>query len=228
MLTFSFHNQKINELARHLGLHKNQVVAFDLPAGYTCPMAHLCRTYANRKTGLIIKGIESQFRCYAASVEGRYPAVRRLRWRNYEQLQGLSLHDTIALIDESLPSNLRVVRIHSSGDFFSENYFRAWYEVAYNHPETVFFGYTKILDYVHFALKMDLHNFKLVYSHGGKHDNFITNEPVAYVVNGIADANKIGVPISCADNPADDYDYIIAGESFALNLHGNQPKGTYA
>lgn len=227
MLTFSFHNQKINELACHLGLRKNQVVAFDLPAGYTCPMANLCRTYANRHTGKLTAGKNSKFRCYAASVEGRYPTVRRMRWNNFEQLKGLSLRDTIALIDESLPVDLGAVRIHSSGDFFSERYFRAWYEVAYKHPDIVFFGYTKILDYVRFALNMDLHNFKLVYSHGGKHDDFITNEPVAYVVNGVLEANKIGVPISCADSPADDYDYILAGESFALNLHGNQPKGTY-
>jgi hypothetical protein len=227
MLTFSFHNQKINELASHLGLSRNQVVAFDLPAGYTCPMASLCRTYANRKTGMIIKGIGSKFRCYAASVEGRYPAVRRARWHNYEQLQGLSLRDSIALIDESLPTNIRVMRIHSSGDFFGETYFRAWYDVAYNHSNIMFFGYTKILDYVRFSLNMNLHNFKLVYSHGGKHDNFVAGEPVAYVVNHAEDARKIGVPVSCANYPADDYDYIVAGESFALKLHGNQFKGAY-
>lgn len=227
MLTFSYHNSKINELSKHLGIQKNQAVAFDLPAGFTCPMANLCRTYSNRQTGKIVRGSESTFRCYAASVETRYPTVRRMRWDNYRQLRGLSMGDTVDLIEMSFPVSAKVARIHSSGDFFSENYFYAWYQVACNKPDVTFFGYTKILDYVRFSLAMDLPNFKLVYSYGGKLDHFLTNEPVAYVVKHPADADKIGVPISCINTPSDDYDFIVAGESFALALHGGQPKGAH-
>jgi hypothetical protein len=127
----------------------------------------------------------------------------------------------VAEIENSLPADVRVIRIHSSGDFFSKKYFDAWVTVASNHPEIVFFGYTKVLAYVT-ASKPE--NFLLVYSFGGKFDKQVKNEPVAYVVNSIQDANKKGIPVSCLDNPADDFDFVTAGKSFALVLHGIQPK----
>lgn len=222
MLKFSTGNSKINKLAKYLGLSNKQVVCFDLPAGHTCPCASLCKSTADRVTGKITDGENCQFRCYAASNEAVFKSARALRWHNYDELVACSSVDSIAsLILASIPNAVKVVRIHSSGDFFSKKYFQAWVKVAIARPDVKFFGYTKVLPYVNFA-KPD--NFRLVYSFGGVLDNKVTSEPVAYVVNTVADAESKSLQVSCQTNPSDDYDFVMAGQSFALVLHGTQPK----
>ena len=94
----------------------------------------------------------------------------------------------------------------------------AWVRVAEMHPEITFFGYTKIVEYVN-AVKPN--NFRLVYSFGGALDQLITNEPTCRVVKSVAEADSLSV--ACQINPADDYDYIMAGVSFAIVIHGVQP-----
>lgn len=226
MLKFSFGNSKIKELARYLNLPLKSVVAFDLPAGYTCPMASLCKSFANRKTGKITDGKDMKYRCYAASNEAAFPPARSLRWHNFDLLKGKTTDEMAALIQASLPAGVKVIRIHSSGDFFSLDYFHAWFEVAQNNPEIKFFGYTKIMPYVSMP-KPD--NFRLVYSFGGKLDRFLTPDvPVAYVVNTSADGLERGLKVACQANPSDDFDMVMAGESFALALHGTQPRGAQA
>lgn len=222
-LKFSFGNSKMVKLASYLGVAKKQVSSFDIPAGHTCPAASLCLSMADKVTGKITDGKDAQFRCYAASSEAAFKNTRLLRWHNFDLLKSLenSIDGMVELIENSLPKNIRVVRVHSSGDFFHKNYFQAWVRVAKNHPEIHFFGYTKILNYVN-ADKSD--NFRLVYSFGGKMDAKVSNEPVAYVVNTPADGQALGLPVSCLDNPVDDFDYVMAGKSFALSLHGTQPK----
>ncbi len=218
MLKFSTGNSKIHKLALELGLSKKQIVCFDLPAGYTCPMANLCQAFANRETGKITDGKEMKFRCYAASSESAFTPVRNLRWHNFDALRNCK--NMVTEIENSLPVGVKVIRIHSSGDFFSKDYFNAWLTVAENHPEIIFFGYTKILEYVKIAKP---ENFKLVYSFGGKQDSMVTDEIVAYVVNTKMDAIKRNLAVSCDENPADDFHYIMKGQSFALVLHGTQP-----
>jgi len=219
-LTFSSRNTKLLELARY----KNcKVTSFDLPAGYTCPCADECQSFSDRITGKITDGDNCKFRCYAASMEARYSASRRAHWRNYEAMASCKTSKDMAdLILSELPDNVKIVRIHASGDFFTRKYFLAWVKVAQARPDIKFFGYTKILPYVNYD-KPD--NFRLVYSFGGKMDSKVTCEPVAYVVKNIAQAIKQGLKPACIDNPSDDFDYIMAGKTFALCLHGTQPAG---
>jgi hypothetical protein len=54
------------------------------------------------------------------------------------------------LISESLPPEATIVRIHVSGDFYSEAYFLAWIDVAKQRPDVKFYAYTKSL---HFGIK---------------------------------------------------------------------------
>lgn len=218
MLKFSFHNSKLNALAVAQGLPKKSVVSFDLPAGHTCPAASLCKSMANRETGKITDGEGMQFRCYAASGEAVFTNTRKLRWSNYDQLQGLSVAQMVELILASLPANVKIVRVHSSGDFFNKAYFLAWVEVAKIRSDVVFFGYTKILPFVNYP-KSD--NFYLVYSFGGKMDKLVSNEPVCYVITDKAQAGSNG--IACETSPSDDYDFIVKRQSFSIMLHGTQP-----
>lgn len=220
-LNFSKHNRKLNELAKSLNLKNKEVVAFDLPAGHTCPMADKCKATAHRTTGKITDGKGMQYRCYASSLESAFSSVRNAHWQNFDAIKGMSLDTMATLILNELPKDVKVVRIHSSGDFFSADYFGAWLQVAKNRPEIRFFGYTKVLDYVQ-ADKPQ--NFKLVYSFGGKMDSWLTNEPTAYVVPNAGVAKAKSLQVACPDEaPANDFFHVMAGETFALLIHGTQP-----
>jgi hypothetical protein len=223
MLKFSKSNSKMTKLASMLGLKNSQVFSFDLPAGWTCPMADICLSKADRVTGKITDGENSKFRCYAASLESAFTTARNAHWHNFDLLKSAkTLDGMVDLILSSLPSTAKIVRIHSSGDFFNRAYFQAWVKVAIARPDVMFFGYTKILNYVSFPKPS---NFKLVYSMGGKMDKKVTREPYSMVVNTIKDAVKLGLEVSCQIHPADDYNFVVAQKPFALVLHGTQPKG---
>lgn len=219
MLKFSTGNSKIHELAKELGLSKKQVVCFDLPAGYTCPAANICLSKANRETGKITDGDNCKFRCYAASGEAVFTRTRQLRWHNFELLQkARTTSKMVELIQSSINNKIKVIRIHSSGDFYSKAYFNAWVQIAINNPDITIFGYTKVLPYVK-AQKPS--NFKLVYSYGGTFDKKVTSDvPVSYVITD--EAQAIG-SIPCKDSLAGDYYEIMEGKSFSLMIHGTQP-----
>lgn len=222
-MKFSSGNSKMNMLAKHLGFSKNQVVAFDLPAGFTCPAANLCLAYANRQTGKITDGKDAQFRCYASSTESAFPNSRHAHWHNYDALEACNgVYGMASAILAALPKNVKVVRVHASGDYYKRDYFDAWCLVAAVRPDVVFFGYTKILEYVQFEKP---ENFHLVYSFGGKFDAQVTTEPVSYVVTSEAEAVARGLPLGCAEAWSDYY-LILNGQSFALVVHGTQKKGT--
>ena len=220
LLKFSAGNTKILELAQVKGLKSNEVTSFDLPAGWTCPAADMCQSFSNRESGKIVDGDRCKFRCYAASMEARYPATRKAHWYNYDMLKGLSLDKMVELILSSIPKTTKIVRIHASGDFFSKRYFLAWVKVAEIRTDVQFFGYTKVLPYVN-SPKSD--NFHLVYSFGGKMDKKLKLQPTAYVVKNITEAIERGLHPSCKEYPSDDFDFIMNNRTFALVLHGTQP-----
>ena len=74
LLRFQFGNAKLSKLVAHISL----------PAGFTCPGAKECLTYANRKTRKLKDGPDTEFRCYAAGMEARYPAYHDIVWHNFD------------------------------------------------------------------------------------------------------------------------------------------------
>ena len=68
----------------------------------------------------------------------------------------------------------KAVRVHDSGDFFSEKYFDSWLTIAANTPDVLFYAYTKeVLMTKKHVLPQ---NFILIYSLGGKQDQFVNLE----------------------------------------------------
>lgn len=220
MLKFSLglHNHKLRILANHLMIPYSHIVSFDLPAGYTCPGANICKTYANRLTGKIIDGKNSTVRCYAASMECRYKSTRLARWHNFTEL--MSSDDMKNAILTSIPKNVKIIRIHTSGDFFNKKYFMAWLHVAMERPDITIFGYTKILSY--YLTSKLANNFKLIYSHGGRDDYLadILNVPQVYIVQS---TDNPPAPIICnAQDEWEDFNYICNQKSFSILVHGTQ------
>lgn len=204
----------------------NDTAIFSLPAGHTCPFAKDCLSKADEKTGKLTDDAACKFRCYAASAENIFSNVRKSRWFNYQALLKKSSLVISSLIEKSLPrKGIKLVRIHSSGDFFSQTYFDAWLNVAKNNPGLTFYSYTKALPYWVKRLKDIPTNFKLTASKGGKFDSLITkhNLKTCSVVFSESEASKKGLELDHDDKLA-----WCGDKSFAILLHGTQPAGSQA
>jgi hypothetical protein len=215
-LKFKFGNAKLSDAT----------ATFSLPAGYSCPFAKLCLSKANRKTGRIKDGNETEFRCFAASQESLFPSVRMSRWNNFEKLREASTVEGMAnLIQSSLPNGATLIRVHVSGDFFNESYFLAWLNVALNNPRIIFYGYTKAVKYLVEYAKVIPGNFRFTASFGGTDDALIEKHGLKYakVVYSVEEAERLGLEIDHDDSHAS-----FGEDSFGLLLHGTQPVNTPA
>lgn len=213
-LKFGAGNAKLNR----------KIATFSLPAGHSCPFARDCLSKAGRGSGKIRDGKHTQFRCFAASQEATYPNVRENRWHNLDIIKGRSVNQISDAIRRSLPVS-DIVRVHVSGDFFSQVYFDAWIDIARNNPMTIFYAYTKALRFWVARLDRIPTNFKLIASRGGREDYLIDQYGLrcAEVVFSQAEAVEKGLEIDHDDSLA-----IYGTQSFALLLHGTQPKGSEA
>jgi hypothetical protein len=185
-------------------------------------------TLKNTPNGFGIQdGPKTQFRCFTAIDEVLRPHVRTARWKNFLLLMAAcrkSKSAVVKLIESSLPvSKWRPTRIHVAGDFFSQTYFDAWLEVAKNHPDRLFYGYTKALPFWVKRLGQIPSNLKLTASYGGTHDYLIEQYKLrsAKVVSSPEEAADLGLPLDHDDSHA-----YGDGGNFALLIHGQQPKGS--
>ena len=237
MLKFSKANAKTqalkndSELADYL-TDKRKIYSLDLLSGYSCPYAEKCLSKAvvqpdgKRK---IKDGKKTEFRCFSASQEVQYTNVYNLRKHNFDTLRKLSCSEMVDMINQSLPTNAGIVRIHVAGDFFSQQYMEAWYTVALLNPSVLFYAYTKSLRYWLAINEFPiLHNFVLTASHGGRHDHIIDefNLRSAKVVFSESEAEELGLAIDHDDTHAAKPS--LRDDSFALLIHGTQPKGSAA
>ena len=210
---------------------KRKVYSFDLLSGWSCPQAKDCLSKVvqigdSRK---IKDGADCQFRCFSASQEATFPSAYNKRKRNFDSLRSLpSSIDMAYAIKDAMPNNLGICRIHVAGDFFNMEYFKAWQAIAYTHPNRLFYAYTKSLNYW-LELRDELpNNFVLTASRGGRLDHMIDEHNLreSKVVFSEAEADALGYEIDHTDEhaaiPA------IRNESFALLIHGVQPKGSEA
>lgn len=107
------------------GNRKMSAATFNLPAIATCP------------------GSTPQCRagCYARKAEKLYKAVLPRRMENLRATQAACfVSDMVQQINKRQP---RFFRIHESGDFYSQEYLAAWYDIARQCPATKFLAFTK-------------------------------------------------------------------------------------
>jgi len=188
------------------------VWCFNLPSGHTCPGARECLVTVDRHSGKMTKGRHCKFRCYSA-VSERFPAVRNQVWHNYAALLGLKQIEMMDLIWDSLPAKATQIRIHTGGDFWSQEYFDAWVSIAMVKPDIRFWAFTKSLPFWIARLAHIPDNLVMTASKGGKHDHLIEpyNLRYAEVFPTRREAKRSGLEIDDAD--------VLArkrGDSFAL------------
>jgi hypothetical protein len=232
-----------------LGFSKNNAKLewpyFSLPAGYTCPFATVCKNFPAKWEGPIkggkfkkpasweknVKpGPQAEIMCYAARAQGQYPGANIQAFKNLDLLKRMKTKEKMAnLIIKSMEyhglANTDILRIHEAGDFFSQDYLDAWIEVAKRMPQTLFYAYTVSLPY-YMARKNSLpKNFKIIASLDKHNEKFIMDNGLRYsrVVGSEEEARELGLPIDVDDSIAWGSD-----DSFALVIHGSQPKGSEA
>ena len=214
LLRFSFGNAKLPATT----------ALFDIPAGHTCPAAHLCHSSADRNTGKITDGSHAEFRCYAAMQETR-PNVRSKRWHNFDLMkQAGSLPQLlIDSLNYRLERKTTHVRWHTAGDFFSYRYCKAVLLAAQATPDLTHYFYTKSLHFWQDVLLPE--NVFLTASWGGKYDHLIEQGYFprnSKVVCFQADADALGIPVDHDDSHA----YTGEPHAFAHLVHGSQPAGS--
>ena len=220
----------VPELEQYL-TDKRKVYSFDLISGWSCPQAKDCLSKVVQigKSRKVKDGKDCQFRCFSASQEATFPSAYNKRKRNFDALRSLkSAGEMGRVIAEAMPKNLGICRIHVAGDFFNEEYFRAWQAVAYANPTRLFYAYTKSLNYWVKLRDYLPSNFVLTASRGGRLDHLIDEHNLreSKVVFSEAEADALGYEIDHTDEHAAIPE--IRNESFALLIHGVQPKGSKA
>lgn len=218
-----------------------KVVYIGLPAGYTCPFADKCKTFAHRKgkefplqpgqdKRLKLKQT-GDIRCFAASREAQYKDLRNLRWRNLDLLNEFK-GDLTGMTDlllrsleyyEHTKKKIRIFRVHDSGDFYSQEYFDAWVAVAHKRTDILFYAYTTSIPYWAERIEELPKNFRLIASKGGKRDDLIDKHDLrqAIIVTDKGDAIRQRLNIDVNEFLA-----IFSDKDFALLVHNTQAKGT--
>jgi hypothetical protein len=100
--------------------------------------------------------------CYAKKAQKMYKAVLPYRERNYQAslLPGFSAA-TVKEI-QGLRRAPKAVRVHESGDFYSQDYIDSWVKVALALPGTIFYAYTKRNKEFDFSALQALPNFIVI------------------------------------------------------------------
>ena len=198
------------KFVKKTGYYTGTVYEWNLPTGTTCPFALECKVTVDRQTGKfdVHRG---QYKCYAASAE-RFPGVREHRWRNFDYVRAGGVPE--------IPKACRAIRIHSSGDFFNQQYFDMWLGLARSNPHVEMWAYTKSVGYWVNRLGDIPENLVLTASYGGRQDGLIEE-------NGLKNVRVYGsmdeVP---SDRPVDNNDdwARVPGVNFALLDNLKVPK----
>lgn len=125
----------------------------------TCPSAGICRHV-----------------CYARNGTYLWPAVRGRHQANLayvlDDLPGWEYAMTAELAARRYHGTW--IRIHDSGDFFSDDYLRAWLRICKARPDNTFYAYTKEVDrFRRLVEPAPPPNFLWVYSYGGVEDHLL-------------------------------------------------------
>lgn len=186
-----------------------RVLGYGIPAdfnfngdgGNTCPGASACRAV-----------------CYAK--QGRYimASVFNARKHNLDIYlnEGHVSFAAKAIADLSkLGKRYNVVRIHDSGDFFSQDYLNAWKLIARSLPGIVFYAYTKSLHLDIEGNKPD--NLRIVQSLGGKYDESV-NLSVSHA--RIFSSDEARIAEQYVDGNVNDIPAIEGIQKIGLVYHG--------
>lgn len=132
----------------------------------TCPNASKCIIGCYAKSGAYVWSTVAQ------AYENRLSLSRT---KGFE-------HVIVSQIDKLMSKHKTgtiMLRIHDSGDFYSQSYFDTWLKIAQvylNEPRVQFYAYTKMVQMGKASQDWTPKNFTLIYSFGGREDSHIDTE----------------------------------------------------
>ncbi len=141
-------------------LKAEKIASFGLVAGITCPGADKCNS--------------NRF-CYAQN--GRYIMSQAMNTRVENYLASKQSHfiTSMTVLLKSLPKNWVTIRLHDSGDFYSQEYLEKWQQIISQNQDKFFYAYTKSLN-LNLEKLISLKNALIIQSEGGKFDYKINYE----------------------------------------------------
>ena len=148
-------NTKLRKTSKAIGL---KVMNFGIPAfedsegRRTCPFAGSCADF-----------------CYAQ--KGAYVwsnVAPAFKWR-YDQTKSATFVDD--MVSEIVRKKADMVRVHDSGDYYSNEYIDKWMAIAEALPHVRFYSYTKSVPL--FLSRVWPDNFDIIFSEGGTKDDLI-------------------------------------------------------
>lgn len=109
--------------------------------------------------------------CYALAGAYRFSNVAQA----FERRLALTLTDEFidVMLKEIDETRAERIRIHDSGDFYSEEYLDRWVKIMIARPNVEFYAYTKMVSLFKRRLKGLPSNFKVIFSFGGTEDKLI-------------------------------------------------------
>lgn len=186
-------------------LAKLDTISFNLPAFRSADGFHVCP-----KAG----GCASL--CYAR--QGRYimPTVAAAREFNLTKVRGDLGVFVREAIEDLQRKRAKTIRIHDSGDFFSQEYLNAWFTIVASFPERKFYAYTKSL---HLDYNKCPKNLQIVQSVGGLLDHKINRRKShSRIFATVADRKAAGY----VDGNKDDKPAIDGVRKIGLVYHGTR------
>lgn len=208
-----FGNNKLEKTSKG----KYRVVGWGIPADLdfrtpngeqqnTCPAALACRAV-----------------CYAKQGTYRFPNVINARMHNLTlstrpDFAALIIADLAGMVVKSRKCRkpYNVVRLHDSGDFYSQEYLNAWATVAAAYPHVVFYAYTKS---VHLDYSAIPDNLRITQSLGGRHDNLVQlNRPHSRIFS----SEDARLAAGYEDGNASDIPAIEGVTNIGLTYHGGR------
>tara|TARA_R110002110_G_scaffold229893_2_gene445482 strand:+ start:412 stop:1248 length:837 start_codon:yes stop_codon:yes gene_type:complete len=163
--------------------------------------------------------------CYAMQGSFTWASTQIPRVVNHQLLERLQGRYRIAGMIHALDRMIKrlgpsygLVRLHDSGDFYSQTYIDAWMQVIRMNPTIWFYLYTKS----HHLLPDDLpENLSVTKSFGGKHDDLIDtdNDPHARIFATVQELIDAGY-IDANDEVDGEIATILGRHKIGLAYHG--------
>ena len=186
-----------------------RVLIFNLPPIKSCPNNKSCKDT-----------------CYAVPFYRQYPDVWERYDANFEMAKtdlGRLSRYIVRQIREKKESRagLVAVRVHSSGDFFSQDYLNMWATIARELPDVKFYAYTKADKVLDFRPLDELPNFNVIRSFiNGRFRNYGAPEYVAKVKSQVSDAYICPAIHRPEVHCGDQCNYCISGQKPLFYIHG--------
>lgn len=156
-------NAKIKKTSQVTG---KRVYNFNIPAyrglnnEIICPFAGSCKTF-----------------CYARKGNYAYNSTQMYSQYRYElsKFPSKFRQDINSEIEDK---RVEYLRVHDSGDYYSLDYMKLWFQIANDNPNVVFYSYTKSHQMVRLAQRLGIvpDNYVFIFSFGSIQDNLINTD----------------------------------------------------